>query len=215
MIIFKNLTKKYNSNLIINDLNIEFREKIVFLNGNNGSGKSTIVKMLASITKPSSGSILINNIEINYNDGTYKKKVGFCLNYPTYPGHLKLSEYIKLLNFVYDININENKDYQQKLIDFFDLNKFLNYKISELSTGYEKRVKLFASMLHHPKLIVWDEPFANLDKTFIKKMMVKIVELSTQDIYFFITSHIDDEIKNDLKSLSNYTIKNGIIEEYD
>lgn len=213
MILFKNLTKRYKSNLIINNLNIEFKEKIIFLNGENGSGKSTIVKMLASVIKPSSGSIFINDTEVNYNDGTYKKKVGFCLNYPTYPAHLKLFEYIKLLNFVYSIDINKNKDYQQNLINFFELNKFLNYKISELSSGYEKRVKLFASMIHHPKLFIWDEPFANLDKTFIKKIMGKIVELSSQEMCFFITSHIDDEIKKDLTGLNNYTIKNGIIEK--
>ncbi|WP_445755923.1 ATP-binding cassette domain-containing protein [Polaribacter sp.] len=194
-------------------MNIEFNEKIIFLNGENGTGKSTIVKMLASVIKPCSGTIFINDNLVNYNNGTYKKEVGFCLNYPTYPAHLKLLEYVKLLNFVYGIDINKNKDYQQNLMNFFELNKFLNYKISELSTGYEKRVKLFASMIHHPKLIVWDEPFANLDKTFRKKLMGKIVELSSQDIYFFITSHIENEIKNELKSIKNYTIKNGVIEQ--
>lgn len=213
MIVIKNLVKTHKSIKIIDNLTIEFKEKLILLYGENGVGKSTLIKILAGIIRQNSGFIYIDNKEINFTDSTYKKNIGFCIDYPTYPSHLRLQEYINLLNYVYKIDVNINKEYQHHLIAFFELSSFLNHKVSELSTGYEKRVKLFASMLHNPKLFIWDEPFASLDKNFTLKLIKKINELSKSDKHFFISSHITENFKLNFEKFDEYKMLNGKIEK--
>ncbi len=211
MISLKNLVKKYKSNTIIDNVDIVFDSQINFLYGENGAGKSTLIKILASIVKPSSGTITINNEKVKFTNGTYKKNIGFCINYPTYPAHLKLSEYIETLNYIYKVDVTSLKEYQKELIHFFELNDYLNHKISDLSTGYEKRVKLLASMLHNPNIFIWDEPFANLDSVFIPKLIEKINELSLLKKYFLISSHITENFELKLKEFKEFKLENGKI----
>ena len=201
MISINNLYKKFKTNIIYDDVSIKFDNNINFLFGNNGCGKSTLINIIAGVSPSDEGSIFIGDSIISFTDGTYKKKIGFLLSSPSYPIHYKVSEYINLINYIYDNNFELNILYQKKLIDFFDLNKYLNTKINELSFVYIKRVQLLASMLHNPKYYILDEPFAGLDNNFIQLLNQKIIDLSKEGKYFLITTHqIDNTLFNYLNS---------------
>jgi len=215
MISIKNLTKTYKNKKVLNNININFDHNINFLIGNNGAGKTTLINVLAGIVKPTSGSIFINDKQLNYMDGTYKKDIGFLLSLPTYPYQLKINEYIALLNSIYSINVSANSPYQKELLSFFELDDYLNHKISELSTGYIKRVKLLAAMLHKPNIYIFDEPFSGLDKNFIPLLFKKINILSKQGDYFLITSHLLQIQTFNFHKSANYEILNGKIVNMD
>jgi ABC-type multidrug transport system ATPase subunit len=201
MISINNLSKKFKTNIIYDDVSIKFENNINFLFGNNGCGKSTLINIIAGASPSDEGSIFIGDSIISLTDGTYKKKIGFLLSLPSYPIHYKVSEYINLINYIYDNNFQLNSLYQKNLIDFFDLNKYLNTKINELSVGYIKRVQLLTSMLHDPKYYILDEPFAGLDNNFIQLLNQKIIDLSKEGKYFLVTTHqIDNTLFNYLNS---------------
>jgi ABC-type multidrug transport system ATPase subunit len=190
---------------------MEFDHKINFLLGKNGTGKTTLIHILAGAVIPDTGTVLIDGVKINFKNGNYKKDIGFLLCLPTYPMHFKLKEYISLLNYVYDIDIEKEKKHQDELLDFFDLNQYLDYKISTLSEGYIKRVKLLSSMLHNPKYYVFDEPFSGLDKEFVVLLMEKIVFLTEQGRFFLIASHLIDVKDFELKNAMTYNMIEGEI----
>jgi ABC-type multidrug transport system ATPase subunit len=209
MITIKNLTKKYDSNIILNDISIQFNKNISFLFGDNGTGKSTLLNILAGALKYNSGSIYINNKEIDFKDNSYKTNIGFLIDYPTYPTQLTVKEYISLLNYIYRNDTKLQKSYQENLITFFELDKYLNLQISELSTGFVKRVKLLATMLHNPDLFIWDEPFSGIDKNFIPKLVNKIKALSTgENKFFLITTHISQIKSYNFTDSSEFILEN-------
>lgn len=209
MITIKNLTKKYGSNIILNDISIQFNENISFLFGGNGTGKSTLLNILAGALKYNSGSIYINNKEIDFKDNSYKTNIGFLIDYSTYPTQFTVKEYISLLNYIYRNDTKLQKSYQENLITFFELDKYQNLQISELSTGFVKRVKLLATMLHNPNLFIWDEPFSGIDKNFIPKLVNKIKALSTEENKFFlITTHMSEIKSFDFTNSSEFILEN-------
>lgn len=209
MITIKNLTKKYGSNIILNDISIQFNKNISFLFGDNGTGKSTLLNILAGALKYNSGSIYINDKEIDFKDNSYKRNIGFLIDYPTYPTQFTVKEYISLLNYIYRNDTKLQKSYQENLITFFELDKYQNLQISELSTGFVKRVKLLATMLHNPNLFIWDEPFSGIDKNFIPKLVNKIKALSLEENKFFlITTHISEIKSFDFTNSSEFILEN-------
>lgn len=192
MIYIENLTKKYNDKTVLDKINIHFNNKLNFLYGENGSGKTTLINLIAGIIKPNTGSIYFNGIKISYIDGKYKKDIGFLLDFPTYPYHYKVIEYINLLEEVYCLKKNEKYfNYKNDLISFFELKDYLKININNLSTGYLKKLKLFATMIHNPSFFILDEPFSGIDKDFLPKIIHKLKELSNNGKGFIITTHLN------------------------
>lgn len=209
MISLHNISKRYH-HLVLENLNIEFDKKINFIVGQNGEGKTTLINILLGIVKPTSGYFTIDGVPIKYSNGRYRKNIGISINIPTYPFHYKVNEFITLLYQIYEIY--RDVDYENELIDFFDLRKYLNYKISDLSTGFIQRVKLFSSMLHKPNIYIYDEPFISLDDEFVEKFVLKIKSLQQQDCYFIISSHNTKTI-NLFDEYNKYKIENKNIKK--
>jgi len=92
----------------------------------------------------------------------------------------------------------------------------MNTKISDLSTGYVKRVKLLASMLHEPDIFIWDEPFSGIDKIFLPKLFTKIKALSSEGKFFIIASHNSQINSFEFPDSSKFIIiNNKIIFDYE
>lgn len=210
MISVEHLNKKFNTKIVLNNTTVVFENKINFLLGKNGTGKTTFLNILAGIIKPDSGSITINNNLINYLDGRYRKNIGFMLDIPNYPIHLTIIEFIKLQKSLYSINSLNNK-YQTELITFFGFEDYLNCPLKNLSTGYLKKVRLMASMIHNPDMYIYDEPFNGLDIEFLPILLDRISKLKKKGKFFIITSHINvsesfKESDFDLFEISNFKI---------
>ena len=160
----KNLNKKYNNILAVEDLNFKINKgSIVGLLGPNGCGKTTTIGMMLGLIKPTSGSVFINNENIENENIRTKilEKVNFISPYVELPKKLTVEENLKVYGKLYGVN-----DLQNKILDLMNqlnLSEFKKRKTGELSSGQKNRVSLAKALINDPEILLLDEPTASLD----------------------------------------------------
>jgi len=161
-IIVENLSKNYSENKAVNNINFTIGEnEIVGLLGPNGCGKTTTIAMILGLLKPSSGKILVDGIDIEFNRIELLHKMNFISPYIELPKKLTVKENLIVYSKLYSVrNFNERINY---LSETLRLNDFINKKTGELSSGQKNRVSLAKSLINSPSILLLDEPTASLD----------------------------------------------------
>ena len=160
----KNLNKKYNNILAVEDLNFKINKgSIVGLLGPNGCGKTTTIGMMLGLIKPTSGSVFINNENIENENIRTKilEKVNFISPYVELPKKLTVEENLKVYGKLYGVNNLQDKIYD--LMKQLNLSEFKKRKTGELSSGQKNRVSLAKALINDPEILLLDEPTASLD----------------------------------------------------
>lgn len=192
----------YNNTKIINGANFTIKSGINLLLGENGAGKSTIIKLLANIYKTSSGTIKLNNINYN-NELAIKKNVGYVpQNFNSFQ-NIKVKEY---LSFMSKFNQGDKID-----LSLLEIDDFSNKYLRELSEGMKKRVTVGAALSMNPLVLIADEPTSGLDKNGrnkLRNLFSKINKKYPDKIIIF-SSHLDEDNFVDVESV--YEIKDGLI----
>ena len=163
--------------------------------GPNGCGKTTTIGMMLGLIKPSNGQIIINNFDINKTDkNLILKYINFASPYVELPKKLTVRENLEVYARLYDIpKIN---DRISELVDELSLNKFIDKKSGELSSGQKNRVSLAKSLINKPKILFLDEPTASLDPDIGDFVRNYITEYKKQnDVTILLASHNMDEVE--------------------
>ena len=157
-----NLTKKFENSLAVNNLNFKINKgTIIGLLGPNGCGKSTTIGMLLGLIKPTSGSVIIDNKNIENSRTDLLQKMNFISPYIELPKKLTIEENLKVYGKMYGV-----KNLEKKIINLMDqlnITKFKNRKTGELSSGQKNRVSLAKALINDPDVLLLDEPTASLD----------------------------------------------------
>ena len=158
----KELKKVYNKTIAVDNLNFEIQKgKIIGLLGPNGCGKSTTIGMMLGLIKPTSGSVIINNMNIENNRTKLLEKMNFISPYVELPKKLTVEENLKVYARLYGVkNLKEKID---NLIEKLNLIEFKSRKTGELSSGQKNRVSLAKALINDPEILLLDEPTASLD----------------------------------------------------
>ena len=200
MIKLQNITKIYNQNLhnqivALEDINLTFKQGCTtILKGVSGSGKSTILSLIASLNKPTSGSIVVNNKQIS------KLPDKFASIYRRDMVGLIFQKYNLIDNLTVQQNISlplvpQNPDQailQQKVnqvMEKFHIQHKQNTKVKHLSGGEQQRVAIARANINDPQIILADEPTANLDKKLSLSFIQIIKELKSQNKTIIIATH--------------------------
>ena len=182
----------------VNDVSFEVEEgEIIAFIGPNGAGKSTTIKMLTGILYPDSGDIKV----LGLNPVTQRKELAYKIG--TVFGqkeqlwmHLTPYDNFKFFGAIYDISEEETEKKIQKLNELFELNKFINIPVRNLSLGQRIRCEIAAALIHEPKILFLDEPTIGLDpvvKDSIRKLIKKMNKEYKTTI--FLTSHDVSDIE--------------------
>ena len=164
MIEIKNLNKRYNNILAVKNINFKInRGSIVGLLGPNGCGKTTTIGMMLGLIKPSSGTVFINdqNIESEKNRTKILEKMNFISPYVELPKKLTVEENLKVYGKMYGVNNLQDKI--SDLMKQLNLSEFKKRKTGELSSGQKNRVSLAKALINDPEILLLDEPTASLD----------------------------------------------------
>ncbi|MDX1278911.1 ABC transporter ATP-binding protein [Oceanihabitans sediminis] len=191
MITTTNLTKKYNSNLVLNIENLDIPKGQSFgLVGNNGAGKTTYFSLLLDLIEPTTGHIKNNNILVHESEA-WKPFTSSFIDESFLIGYLTPEEYFYFIGELRGQNKADVDALVSKFEDFFH-GEILGQKkyLRDLSKGNQKKAGIVAALIGNPEVIILDEPFANLDPTTQIKLKQIIKELAQeQGVTVLISSH--------------------------
>ena len=161
-IIIDGLTKRFKNTLAVKNISFKINKgKIIGLLGPNGCGKSTTIGMMLGLIKPSSGTVIINGLNIEHYRTKLLEKMNFISPYVELPKKLTVEENLKVYGRLYGVKNLQHKisDLMEKL-NLFD---FKSRKTGELSSGQKNRVSLAKALINDPEILLLDEPTASLD----------------------------------------------------
>jgi ABC-2 type transport system ATP-binding protein len=189
MIAVKNLSKFYGSTKAVNDVSLSIGKGELFgLLGPNGSGKTTMIKMLTGQIKPTSGSLKVHGVDVLEDPIRVRELVGVIPEQETPPSFLTAEEY---LYFVAKIRKMENYERVcEKWFEFFDFEDQKNSLCKDLSRGTRQKLMFAQAFLHEPELAIIDEPLINLDPVMQRKVKDFLKGYVKNGGTVFISTHI-------------------------
>ena len=205
----KNLTKKYQGKAVVDQLNITLNPgEILGLLGPNGAGKTTFFYMIAGLIRSDSGKILIDEEDVT--DKSVSVRAGMGLAYlpqePSVFGRLTVEENIlAALEQRRDINKEQKKRELEKLVEEFQLKKFLKTKSIKLSGGERRRVEIARSLSSSPSFILLDEPFAGIDPKAVSELKETLKKLKNLKLGILISDH---NVRETMQICDNVLIMN-------
>ena len=189
----QNLTKKYSNKIAVQNLSINLIPgEILGLLGPNGAGKTTFFYMIAGLISSDSGKILIDGEDITNKSVSDRASMGLAYlpQEPSVFGRLSVEENIMAaLEQRKDITKEQRQQELEKLVEEFQLNKFLKTKSSKLSGGERRRVEIARSLSSNPKFILLDEPFAGIDPIAVSELKETLKKLKKMKLGILISDH--------------------------
>tara|TARA_B100000700_G_scaffold153261_1_gene170119 strand:+ start:364 stop:966 length:603 start_codon:yes stop_codon:yes gene_type:complete len=193
----KNLSLMRNDHYIIRDLSIEiFPKTVVNIFGNNGSGKTSILKVLAGITEKTNGEILKNNVDVIYVGHKYGLK-----------SNLTIHENLALDNLQNKVIASEEID---NVIKKYQMIYYRDTLVKNLSHGQQKRVCLMRTMIINSNLWLLDEPYSALDSKGVEILNNTIKEAVSNNVAVLMTNHKKIEIEK--LNVKNFKLEDGKIQ---
>jgi len=157
-----NLSKQFKNTLAVKNISFKINKgTIIGLLGPNGCGKSTTIGMMLGLIKPTSGTVIINNQNIENNRTSLLEKMNFISPYIELPKKLTVEENLKVYGRMY--GVNNLQDRISDLMKQLNLLDFKKRKTGELSSGQKNRVSLAKALINDPEILLLDEPTASLD----------------------------------------------------
>jgi len=157
-----NLRKLYGSTVAVDGVSFQVgRNEIVGLLGPNGAGKTTTISMVLGVLQPTSGSIVIESVDIAKRRALALSRTNFAAVYAPLPGNLTVAQNLRVFGMIYAVEKLPQRI--ESLLKEFGLEHFRDTKCGVLSSGEQTRVSLAKAMLNSPHLLLLDEPTASLD----------------------------------------------------
>ena len=167
MINIENLKKNFGSKVAIDIEHYELNQgDMLGLVGNNGAGKTTLFRLMLDLLKADKGKVIINGIEVSQSED-WKNFTGAFIDYSFLIDYLPPEEYFYFIGKVYGLN---KEEVNERLLPFerFMSGEIIGQKkyIRNYSAGNKQKIGIIAAMLHHPQLLILDEPFNFLDPSY-------------------------------------------------
>ena len=197
IISLKNITKTYNHRNIIENLSLEINQgKITSLLGNSGSGKTTILRLIAGLEKPTVGEIYIGNKLVSKENKIIippaQREIGFIFQDLALWSHMSVYE-----NIAFGLKLKKSQNIEQEVVEileFFGIEQYKNSYPNQISGGQQQLVAIARSLVLKPKTLLMDEPLANLDIYLKEKMRNQIKELrDTFNVTIIYVTHDHEE----------------------
>lgn len=187
----ENLSKEFKENLVLDNINLELSSgKIYGVVGNNGSGKTMLLRAVAGLILPTTGEIMIDD-KMLHRDISFPEKMGVLIEKPELLNYLTGFENLKFLASVKQLISEEDiKEYMRK----FSLDPLSRKIVKKYSLGMKQKLGIIQAIMENQELLVLDEPFNALDENTVKILRTLLLEYKEMGKLIIITSHHEEDI---------------------
>ena len=188
-IMLRSVGKRYGQKWAIEDVSISISEsELVLINGPNGAGKSTLLKVIAGVVEPTKGEIVLFKEAVKPSNPEARRHLGVLLHDSFLYDELTVRENLEFFNSMY--GGSKTRDWME-FVEILGVDKVLNSKASELSYGWRKRVDIARTLVHHPRIILFDEVFSGLDRNGCQLVTKNVIpKVLSENTTVVIASHI-------------------------
>ncbi|MCL2254467.1 MAG: ABC transporter ATP-binding protein [Lachnospiraceae bacterium] len=194
MLTITNFSKTYKGNKkAVDDLTLTVSAGDIYgFIGHNGAGKSTTIKAVVGVLDFEEGEILINGHSVKKDPFACKKITAYIPDQPNLYDHLSGIQYLNFISDIFKVSQADREERIRRYADMFELTGSLGDPTSTYSHGMRQKLALISALVHHPKLLVLDEPFVGLDPKAALALKNTMHELCKDGSAIFFSTHILD-----------------------
>ena len=194
MITIEKLTKVYGEVKAVEDLNLVVHPGEIFgFLGPNGAGKTTTIRILTTLTKPTSGHARINGFDVLKEPLQVKRVIGVVQQHLSLDRDLTVRENMELHARLHHLKPSERRQRITELLDYVELTTQSNRIVEDLSGGMKRRLMIARALIHHPKLLFLDEPTIGLDAQTRRRLWELIRHMNHDGTTVLLTTHYIEE----------------------
>ena len=189
----RGLTKRYQDLAAVEKLDLRIREGELFsLLGVNGAGKSTTVKMLTCLTKPTAGEAFVGGHSVTEEAGKVKGLIGISPQETAVAPNLSVRENLELMCGIHGLSRTAGRETLQRLTEQFGLGEILSRRAGKLSGGWQRRVSIAMALVGEPKILFLDEPTLGLD-VIARSELWEVIRQMKGRVTIVLTTHYMEE----------------------
>ncbi len=207
------LTKRFGDFIATNEITFEvYAGEIFGFLGANGAGKTTAMKMLCGLSRPSSGGAVIAGFDIYKNTEQIKRNIGYMSQKFSLYEDLTVMENIRFFGGIYGLSEKQLRKKSHQLVETLGLQSETRTKVASLPLGWKQKLAFSVAVIHEPKIVFLDEPTGGVDPITRRQFWDMIYSAADRGITIFVTTHYMDEAEycNRVSIMVD-----GVIEELD
>jgi len=192
----QNLTKRFGEKTAVDDLSLRLEAgSFLGLLGRNGAGKSTTLKMVTGLLKPTGGRIEVLGLDLAADPVAVKRQIGVMPEDMALLDYLSGPQYLRFVGRMYGLEEGVLDARQRELFDKLDLAPAPKALVADYSYGMKKKLALCAALIHGPRMLFLDEPFEGIDAVTSRTIKEILLSLQARGVTIILTSHIMEVVE--------------------